>query len=223
MSTKYIFITSDEWFETTALSNPINTLDDKLEKEYPEYFSVNYDLRVLATNVPAEEEKSFPFYNDYRDKYGSTDISVLKEAAKTSPSKNIFLNGFNQECFDYIAPYIKDTAEIIYLYKCRSIKDLSVLSGFPNLKCLHIFGNNSIKELWSMKNNNKLKIISFIYITNLQWINRLSQSKVEYFTLDSMDIGGNVKDCTIDDIKNIDEIPNLKHLKLVFADYNIDY
>lgn len=223
MRKKYVFITSEEWFETTSLSNPIVALDNKLENVFPEYFSVNYDLRLLAADIPAKEEKSCPFYNDYRDKYGSTDISVLKEAAMSSPSKNIFLNSFNQECFDYIAPYIKDTAEILYLFKCRSIKDLSALSDFPNLKCLHIYGNNSIKELWDLKNNTKLKALSFIYVTKLQRLIGISQSKVEYITIDSLDNSGNGKNCTIDDIKIFDEIPNLKHLELVFNDCNIDY
>lgn len=223
MSKKQVFITDKQWFETTSLSNPIATLDNKLEKTYPEYFSVNYDLRLLATDAPDEEERSFPFYNDYRDRYASADISVLKEAAKSSPSKNVFLNSFNQQCFDYIAPYIKDTAEVLYLYKCRFIKDLSALSDFKNLKCLHIYGNNSLKELWDMKNNSNLKVLSFIYVTKLQHLTDISQSQVEYITIDSTDNSGNVKDCTIDDVKIFDEIPKLKHLTLTFKGYNTDY
>lgn len=223
MRKKHVFITSNEWFESTVLSNPIETLDTKLEKVYPDYFSVDYDLRLLATDMPTQEEKNFPLYNDYREKYGSTDISVLKEAAESSRPKNVFLNSFNQEHFDYIAPYIKDTAEILYLFKCRFIKDLSVLSDFPNLKCLHVYSNNSIKELWSLESDTKLKALSFIYVTKLQSLGNISQSKVEYITIDSLDNSGNGKNCTIDDIKIFDEIPNLKHLKLVFKDCNTDY
>ncbi len=223
MSKKYVFITDKAWFETTTLSNPIVSFDEKLESIHPEYCSVDYDLRMLATDITTKEEKAFPFYNDYRDKYGSTNINVLQEAARCSQAKSIFLNGFNQECFDYVAPLIKDTAEILYLFKCRFIKDLSALSDFTNLKCLHIYGNNSIKELWNMNNNSKLKVLSFIYVTKLQHLNSLRGSKVEYITIDSVNNSGNLKNCSIDDIEIFDEIPNLKHLKLEFNDCSIDY
>lgn len=223
MSKKYVFITDKAWFETTTLSNPIVSLDEKLERIYPEYYSVDYDLRILATDSPTKEEKAFPFYNDYRDKYGRTDINVLQEAARCSQAKSVFLNGFNQECFDYIAPLIKDTTEILYLFKCRYMKDLSSLSNFTNLKCLHIYGNNTLKELWDMDNNSKLKVLSFTYVTKLQHLNGLCGSKVEYITIDSVNNSGDLKNCSIDDIGIFDEIPNLKHLKLGFNDCSIDY
>lgn len=46
---KNICIYNDEWFDSTCLSNPLNTLDHKLDDYYLEYNEVNYDVRLLAT------------------------------------------------------------------------------------------------------------------------------------------------------------------------------
>lgn len=148
-----IFITAMEWFESTSLRNPISTLDHKLEQYFPDRYSVDYDTKLLAAKMPTKEERQFPFYNDYREQFGTTDISVLDAAVMNAPAKNIFLNGFNQDQFLYIAPKIKDTAEIIYFFKCPRIFDLSVLSQFTKLMCVHIYWNNSLESLWDMTGN----------------------------------------------------------------------
>ena len=137
MKSRSIFITSPDCFESTSLRNPVRTLDHTLKLHFPDYYRVNYDTKLLADKEATATEKQFPFYNDYRERFGSPDISVL-DAAITE-GRSIFLNGFNQEQFLYIAPRLRETAEIIYFFKCPKIYDLSALSQFANLKCVHIY------------------------------------------------------------------------------------
>ena len=40
MNNKCIYIYNDEWFDSTCLSNPLNTLDHKLDDYYPEYYEI---------------------------------------------------------------------------------------------------------------------------------------------------------------------------------------
>lgn len=223
MKTKYLFITNGNCFEDTIFSNPIHLFDHKIENYYPEFYKVNYDLRLLAIKEPTKEEREFFVYNNYPDKYGDSDISVLKVAAENSNSKNIFLNGFRQEHFEYLVPYIKDTAEILYLFKCEKIKDLSFLSEFKNLKCIHIQWNNALECLWNMKKNKDLSVISFVNVSKIRDVSLLLNSNVEYIALDSMDNSGNKKDCLIEDLEVFNKMPNLKHLTLCYKKVNIDY
>lgn len=222
MKNNFIYITDKSWFEIGGLKNPIAILDHKLEKIYPELYNLEYDLKLLVAKPATETEKSAPFYNDYREKYGSSDISALGAAAKISTAKHVFLNGFYQEHLEYIIPFIKDTVEVLYLFKCPKINDLSVLSELKNLKCLFVYWNNSFERLWDMKNNQNLKIISFISVTKLNNIDTLKNSNVEYITFDSSDNSDNKK-CLLFDRTALDEIPHLKNLTLVYKDYNIDF
>ena len=215
MKNKYVYITDSEWFEASSLRNPICFMDHKIEQTYPEFYELDYDLKILATRAPTEEEKSMPIYNDYREKYGDSDISVIDTVTHGRIAKNIFLNGFNQEQFEHIAPLIKETAEVLYLFKCTKVKDLSALSDFKNLKCLFIFGNNSLESLWDMRYNDDLKIISFVYVTKLREIGSLIDSNIEYVNFDSSDNCGNKKEMLLD--KEIfTKISTLKHLTLIF-------
>lgn len=223
MKNKYLFITNEKWFEDTRFKNPIHLFDHKLEKYYPEFYNANYDLRLLATELPTKKEREFFIYNDCRDEYGESDISVLKVAAENSNSRNVFLNGFHQEHFEYLAPYIKDSTEILYLFKCQRIKDLSLLSEFKNLKCVHIQWNNSLECLWDMKRNKNLSVISFVQVSKIRNVSPLLNSNVEYVALDSMDNSGNKKECLIEDLEVFNKIPNLKHLNLCYIKVSVDY
>ena len=208
-----IYITSKEWFEETPLKNPILSLDHNLEQIYPQFYNIEYDLKILATKPATAEEKEFPGYNDYREKYGKSDISAIDIAVSSNASKNIFLNGFNQNQFEYIAPLIKETTEILYLFKCPKIKDLSLLSTFKNLKCVHIYWNNSLETLWDMKGNSALMVLSFVYITKLSNIEALDKSRIEYVNFDSSDNLGKKKKLDVD--KSVfEKMKTLKHLFL---------
>ena len=213
MQQQNIYITDRDWFEDTANKNPIFVLDHNLEKIFPWFYSANYDLKILATKSVNEQEKAFPSYNDYRERYGHADISIINRAVLQSTAKNIFLNGFNQEQFEYIAPLIENTAEILYLFKCPKISDLSNLSTFKKLRCVHIYWNNSLEHLWKVQNNSDLKVLSFLYVTKLKHIENLADSCIEYINFDSSDNFGKKKELSID--KSVFErIPTLKHLFL---------
>ncbi len=211
---KYVYITSNEWFETTSLKNPICVLEHNLDKIYPEYYSVDYDLKIVATKPATPQEKVFAGYNDYREKYGQADISAVGDAVENSTAKSLFLNGFNQKQFEYIAPLIKDTAEILYLFKCNKICDLSMLSEFHKLKCVFIYGNSALERLWNMHQNDELKILSFVYVTKLQYIDTLTDSGLEYFSYDSSDNCGNKREILFDE-SVFQRIKTLKHLYLI--------
>ena len=212
---KRIYITAPEYFESSASHNPIRVSDNNIAKFFPDLYELNYDLKILATDDPTVSEKSLPFYNDYRDKYGIPDISAIDQAVNISISKNVFLNGFDQKEFDYIVPMISDSTEILYLFKCPEISDLSALSKFKKLKGLFVFYNNSLQSLWNMKQNHTLKIISFVYVTKLQKIDSLLNSSVEYINFDSSDNYGKKKDILFDK-KVFAQIPTLKHLLLTY-------
>lgn len=208
-----IYITDKDWFEDTANKNPIFVLDHNLEKIYPWFYSTNYDLKILATKSATEQEKAFSGYNDYRERYGHADISVIHRAVLESTAKNIFLNGFNQKQFEYIAPLIENTAEILYLFKCPKINDLSRLTTFKKLRCVHIYWNNSLEHLWNVQNNSNLKVLSFLYVTKLKYIENLVDSFIEYINFDSSDNFGKKKKLFID--KSVFErMATLKHLFL---------
>ena len=216
MRNDYYYISDPNYFEDSSLKNPIRTHDHALETYLPEFCALHYDVRFVAAPAPSPEEKTFLFYNDYREQYGSTDIQSLHDALENSNPKYVFLNGFNQKQFLFVAPKIKDTAEVIYFIKCPRIKDLSVLSQFKNLKCVHIFWNNSLETLWNMKDNRQLKAISFDAITKLGNIESLRDSSVEYVRFDSSDNSGNTKPILFDP-SVLDQMPHLKHVSLVYT------
>ena len=222
MKNNTIFITAREWFESTSLKNPIIGTDHKLSQFFPDCYSVEYDTKLLATKVATKEEKQSPFYNDYREKFGTNDIHILDAAIMDCDARYVFLTGFNQEQFLYIAPKLKETAEIIYFFKCPAIYDLSALSQFAKLKCVHIYWNNSIESLWDMTGNEQLKVISFVAISKLSRIEVLKQSCVEYVCFDSSDNDGRAKKALFD-VSIFAQMPYLKHLSLTYSDHKIDY
>lgn len=203
------------------MKNPIRTHDYALETNFPEFCVLHYDIKFVASPAPSPEEKTFWFYNDYRERYGSTDIQSLHDALENSNPKCVFLNGFNQKQFLFIASKIKDTAEVIYFFKCPRIKDLSVLSQFKNLKCVHIFWNNSLETLWDMRDNKQLKAISFDCITKLRNIESLRDSSVEYIRFDSSDNSGNTKPILFDP-SIFDQMRQIKHISLVYTGCRIN-
>lgn len=211
---QYIYITSNEWFETTSLKNPICGLDHNLDKIYPEYYSVDYDLKIVATKPATPQEKAFTGYNDYREKYGQIDISAIDDAVGNSTAKKVYLNGFNQNHFEYIAPLIKDKTEILYLFKCNKVRNLSALSEFRKLKCVFMYGNSALERLWNMHQNDELKILSFVYVTKLQYIDTLVDSHCEYFSYDGSDNFGNKREILFDK-SVLQRIETLKHLYLI--------
>lgn len=216
MKNKMVLITDKEYFETSALKNPLFTSDYELKEYCPELFSVNYDTRILATSPPTKEEKEFFIYNDYRDQYGTYDLSALNAEIQRTGAKNILLNGFTQELFEYTVPLIKDTAEIIYFFKCPKIGNLSELSQFKKLKCVHIFYNNSLTELWDMKDNMNLKAISFSTVYKLRSIEALKYSSVEYVHIDSIDASGHTKPALFE-IPGFEELPHVRYLSIDFT------
>ncbi len=222
MRKDYVFISNQQWFESCALKNPIVSLDYKLKKDYPDYFSLNYDTKLLASRAPTSELIGMPFYNDYLEKYGKSSTYEMDSVLRSKNSKYVFLNGFRQEHFEYVVPHIQETTEVLYLFKCPKIKDLSSLSKFKNLECLHIFWNNSIESLWDMTNNTKLKILSFITITKLKNIENLRKTSVEYINFDSSDNSDRKKPMLFER-EVFDDMPNLKHLSLYYTKCKVDY
>ena len=218
MNKKCIYIYNDEWFDSTMLSNPHNTLDHKLDDYYPEYYEVNYDVRLLAT----EENEIEDQINDYKQRYGTKDINELKDYVIKKNPQAVLLNGFDQEQFDYIMDYIKDI-RILYLFKCNKIYDLSKLSNCSNLECLHIDWNNKLESLWNMSNNANLKVLSFDRITKLSKIDDIINTNIEYITFNSRNNLGQTKyefDGNVDVFK---QMKNLKHLKLHYKNLKVDY
>lgn len=214
----FIYITDKEYTENGALKNPVIHSDIKFEEIFQEFGLINYDLKLIVTTPPTEEEinnTSIP-YNDYRERYGTTDISCFDKAINENEGKNILLCGFKQEHWEYIAPLIKDKCEIIYFFKCPKIKDLSALSKFQNLKCVRIYWNNSLETLWEMKDNSLLEVISFVTISKLKHIESLKKSTVKYINFDSSDIIGNNKKEMLFDEKVFEDMPDLKALRLIY-------
>lgn len=222
MKNNYLYV-PDNSFENTDLSKTVIFNDHKLKKYYPDFYETEYDLKLLVISKPTEAEKQSPIYNDVYEKSSSEDISVLKDCVLNKNAKRVILNGFIQEHFDYIAPYLKDKTEILFLFKCPSIYDLSALSDFKELKCLYINWNNKLEKLWDMKDNKKLEILSFVAISNLRYVEELKNSTVKYISFDSTGNYPNKKECFIEDITVFEQMPELQHLKLVYKNCEIDY
>lgn len=218
MNKKSIYIFNDLWFDSTALENPLSTLDHKLDKYYPNYYELNYDVKLLAT----EENEIEDQINDYKQRYGTKDINELKEYVIKKKPQSVLLAGFDQEQFDYIIEYIKDV-KILYLFKCNKINDLSKLSNCTNLECLHIYWNNRLDSLWNMYKNTKLKVLSFDHITKLSFIEYLLTTNIEYITFDSTNNIGQTKYEFSGDINIFKQMRNLRHLKLRYKNVKIDY
>lgn len=221
MKNRHVYITSKAWFENTSLKDPIITPDHKLEAHAPEFYRIHYDTKLLVTKKPSQSERAPLIYDDHRKLFETDDISALDTAIHHSDAKNIFLNGFDQAHFLYIAPKIQDSAEVIYFFKCPKIHDLSALSRFPKLRCVHIFWNNALESLWDMTNNERLRIISFTSISRLSRIGTLGSSSVEYVCLDSSDNYGRKRPILFD-ASVFDQMQELKHLTLRFSDCDID-
>ena len=221
MKKKYLYVTDS--FEGTHSGGTVIFNDHKLKKYYPDFYEAKYDLKLLITTKPTNAEKESPIYNSIYEEIGSEDISDLKDCALNKNAKRVILNGFGQEHFDYIAPYLKDKTEILFLFKCPLISDLSPLADFKELKCLYIYWNNKLEKLWDMKNNTKLEILSFISISKLNCVNALKDSTVKYISFDSTGIYPNKKDCLIEDMSVFEQMPQLQHLKMVYKKCNIDY
>ena len=216
MKNQNVYITDSSWFDQTALANPICTMDCNLHQLYPDLFEVTYDTRILVCKKPSHIEKSFSFYNDYRDVFGTEEMFTH---SCEFPAKNVFLGGFNQEQFEQIAQRIKSTVEILYFFKCNTIKDLSSLQEFANLKCVHIFWNTCLTSLWNVKKNDFLKVLSFVNVTKLRSIETLTNSRIEYINFDSSDNSGNKKEMLFN--KSIfNSMPDLKYLFLAYKQNN---
>ena len=232
MSKKYVFVADENFLNQGNFTNPIDTLDHKLNEYYPNFYSANYDLRIIAHKLPSypktkdyqEFMKEYPalFYDPYIE-VALPGIDSLKEICLNKKAKNIFLNSFNLDHLKYIAPYIKETAEIIYFFKCNSIDDLSILSEFPNLECVHIYWNNKLKSLWNMEKNTKLKVLSCDFITKLSNVDDLKKSTIEYLKLDGESHSGYKADFLVKDISIFKKMPNLKYLTLNYKNLNVDY
>ena len=222
MKRRNIYLTDKSWFENGAHKNPVSVLDHKLESLYPECYSLNYDLKLLVSKESTKEEKDSWFYNDSIEKLGSFDISSFDNAVKESDSRSVLLIGFNQEIFEYLIPLIEDTVEVLYLFKCPKINDLSSLAKCKKLKGLHIFWNNSLENLWDMKENRGLKVLSFLSVMKLKNIATLENSCVEYITFDSSDNTGNKKEMLFD-LATFEAMSGLKHLRLLYKSTNVDY
>lgn len=214
MKNNYLYVIKDALSQNS--SQTVLASDNKLNEFYPDYYEAVYDLKLLVTRKPTEAEKNSPIYNGIYEKIGSDDITVLKDSALKEKAKRVFLNGFRQEHFDYIAPYIKETTEVLYLFKCPKIKDLSALSEFRRLRCLSVYWNDSIEKLWNMENNRELEVLSFVSISKLRDVSSLKNSNVKYVTFDSADNSGNRKDCLIEDMSVFEQMPQLNHLNLVY-------
>lgn len=232
MSNKSVFVVDEAFHDNFGnFINPINTLDHKLNSIYPHFYQANYDLRIIEhklTKYPKtkdiqEMKELFPalFYDPY-PKVALPNIESLKEICQNSEIKNVFLCGFTLDHFKYIAPYIKDTTEMLYLHKCNSINDLSVLSDFVNLKCVHIYWNNKLETLWTMENNVNLKALSFLCTTKLMNVEALAKSTVEYITFDGESVSTYITNHQFADLSIFQRIPNLKHLTTNFKNLKIN-
>ena len=221
VANRYFYISDAEWFDSTVFKNPLCTLDHALQKYFPEFYSLHYDVRLLAAKATAAEEKASPFYNDYRERYGATEISSFDEVIADKRVKSVFLNGFTQQQFLYVASQIKDSAEVIYLFKCPKINDLSILSLFANLRCVHIFWNHSLESLWDMRENKRLKVLSCEGISKLKNIETVKDSCLEYIHLDSSDNNGHRK-LALFEPTVFGQMPHLKHLSLAYKDLCVD-
>ena len=222
MKRRNIYLTDRTWFEDGAHKDPVNVLDHKLEFLYPEFYSLNYDLKLLVSKEASKEEKDSWFYNDSIEKSGTFEISSFDIAVKDSDSKSVLLIGFTQEIFEHLIPQIEDTVEVLYLFKCPKINDLAMLSKCRKLKCLHVFWNNSLEKLWDMTENRELKVLSFLSVMKLKSIKALELSNIEYVTLDSSDNSGNKKEIEFD-IALFEKMVRLKHLRLIYKDTSVDY
>lgn len=221
MKSKKILITDPEWFDNGNQKNPIHTFDHAMEAYFPEFYCVDYDTKLCAANPPTREEKEFWAYNDYRERYGTGDLTALDAAIQSSGGRNVYLNGFDQQLFEYIAPQIRNTAEVICFSKCSRISDLSILAQFPKLKCVHIFHNTALTGLWDMSRNQNLRVLSFCHITKLRDISPLLHSPVEYLHMDSEDFSGNRRPALFDP-SSFDQMPRIKYLSLTFRNCIIE-
>ncbi len=181
MKNNYLYVTNEALSHNSSQTDFV--LDNNLDEHYPDFYGTAYDLKLMVTRKPTKAEKNSPIYNGIYEEIGSDDITALKDSALKNNAKRVKLTGFKQEHFDYIAPYIKEKTEVLYLHKCPKIKDLSALSNFPNLKCLSVYWNNSLEKLWDMENNRALEVLSFVSISKLRDVSSLKNSNVKLCNL----------------------------------------
>ncbi len=223
MKQEFLYITDEDFHENGSLKNPVINPDNKLEEYYPEFSKVNFELKLTVVKKPTKEEKESPIYKDIFEKIGREEIMSFKETAQNKHFSKVLLNGFRQEHFDYVASYLKDATEVLYLFKCPKINDLSALAEFKKLKYLCVYWNNSLESLWNMEKNTSIEALSFITVSKIKNISDLQNSKVRYVNFDSSDNCGNKKECIFLNPNVFENMPDLKHLKLFYKNLEVDY
>lgn len=216
MGKKRVYITNRAYFENTGAGKR-RVLDEapKLEALAPHLFETECDLFLGAYNEATKEERDAPFYNNFRERYGSEDIAALLNAAKQSKPKRLYLAGLCQSEWEALAPILQDNVKELYLFKCSDISNLSLLKGFQKLEVVALYHNRRLTHLWEMHQNERLKFLSFTYVTKLECIDPLTKSQVEYVNFDSADNYGNKQAATFD--RSFFE--NAKTIKHLFLNY----
>lgn len=75
MKNNYLYITNEALSENSSKSRSTDlVLDNKLGEYYPDYYEVDYDLKLLVAKKPTKEEKNNPIYNGIYEKIGSDGI-----------------------------------------------------------------------------------------------------------------------------------------------------
>ncbi len=218
MSARQLFFSDSAYFSGKPLP-PF--LDRELMARYPSYGECVYDLRLSTSSAPTAKEKECFFCDPDRECFGKKDLTEFSRLAAELQPTRVCVTGLNQKQFSEAVSYIKDSVKQLYLFKCRSVKDLEPLADCKGLECLLMYGNYGVSTLWNLERTPALKVISLEYVTGIRTLASLEGKALAYFSWDSRDLCGNPKGA-------LTEIPaeaalHASYVKVVCKNYKINY
>lgn len=190
MAAGYLYISNQEYFQQKPLP-PL--LDRELIRRYPLYGEGEYDLCLSVVPAPTAKEKASPIYNPWQERFGRKDLAEFCTLVADVKPARVCLMGLNQKQLLEVIPHLKDSVKQLYLFKCRSVKDLTPLSHCKELECFLMYGNYGVNTLWNLDQTPKLTVVSLEYVTGIRTLANLEKSGLAYFSWDSRDLSGHSK------------------------------
>lgn len=169
-----------------------------------------FTARDYKTDSSGYAEQFIGFKDDVLWVYGHKD--KVEDLNIYNGVKKLIVTKLNQEMFNKVIEYYKDSIEQIFLWKSPLINDFSKLSEITNLEYFVGLWNNKARKLWKMESNLKLKGVSLSSFSKVDSLGDFKNS-----TIEELDFSGNratLEKVSLKNMNSLRTIPNLKSLTM---------
>lgn len=112
----------------------------------------------MAHLFPSRRERSY-----------LTPEDVDYEMQFTKRRDRLKLTKLTQEGLEHFVRHYGSSYQVLYLYGCTRIRDLSPVGDLPGLEAVRIEWCRGLSQLWDMSKNSKLKLLSVCDAKKLVW------------------------------------------------------